>query len=356
VESLSIVMVAPPYFDLPPAGYGGIEAVVADLTDGLTTAGHKVTLVGAGRNGTMGELIPVWPTTIADRLGDPSVETEIALLTRRAVQKLIARRAVDVVHDHTFSGPLNAAIYADMGVPTVVTAHGPAHEGNRRFYRALGTDVGLISISQQQRRLAPELNWVGTVYNGLRPGDWPYAESKQDYALFLGRYHPTKGAHLAIEAAHRAGLPLIMAGKRFESSEEKYFEEVIKPMLGPDDVAMGIADAAQKRELLVNARCLLFPVIWQEPFGMVMIESMVCGTPVVALRCGSVAEVVEPGVTGLICEDPEELPQALHDVTSIDPAACRRRVAELFSAKAMAHGYAQVYQQAVESSLRLSLV
>ncbi|WP_290856611.1 glycosyltransferase family 4 protein [Hamadaea sp.] len=356
MESLSIVMVAPPYFDLPPAGYGGIEAVVADLTDGLMAAGHKVTLVGAGRNGTLGELVPVWPGTLGDRLGDPAVEVEIALMTRRAVQKLIARRAVDVVHDHTFSGPLNGAIYADLGIPALTTVHGPAHEQNRRFYRALGTDVGLISISNQQRRLAPELNWVGTVYNGLRPNDWPYAERKQDYALFLGRYHPTKGAHLAIEAAHRAGLPLIMAGKKMEAVEKEYFEEVIEPMLGPDDVAMGVADAGQKRELLVNARCLLFPITWQEPFGMVMIESMVCGTPVVALRSGSVPEVVEHGVTGLICEDPEELPQALHDVTRIDPAACRRRVAELFSAKAMARGYAQVYQQAVESAGRLALV
>jgi glycosyltransferase involved in cell wall biosynthesis len=346
-------MVAPPYFDLPPAGYGGIEAVVADLTDGLMAAGHKVTLVGAGRNGTMADLVSVWPTTITDRLGEPSVEVEIAMLTRRAVQRLIARRAVDVVHDHTFSGPLNGAFYSGLGVPTLVTVHGPAHEANRRFYRALGTDVGLISISNQQRRLAPELNWVGTVYNGLRPGDWPYSETKQDYALFLGRYHPTKGAHLAIEAAHRAGLPLILAGKRLEACEKKYFEEVIKPMLGPNDMAMGIADAAQKRELLINARCLLFPVIWEEPFGMVMIESMVCGTPVVALRSGAVAEVVEDGVSGLVLDDPDELAQALHDVTRIDPAACRRRVSEHFSAKTMARGYAQVYQEAVEASSRL---
>ncbi|NUT37561.1 MAG: glycosyltransferase family 4 protein [Hamadaea sp.] len=347
-------MVAPPYFDIPPAGYGGVEAVVADLTDGLIAAGHTVTLIGAGRNGTQAEMVSVWPGSVADRLGDPSIEVENALLTRRAVERLIALRGVDVVHDHTYGGPLNAMVYRDLGVPTVITAHGPVHNEGRVYYRALGTDVKLISISRNQRRLAPELNWISTVYNGLRPQDWPYAESKQDYALFLGRYHPNKGAHLAVEAAHKAGLPLIMAGKRAEPIERQYFEEVIKPMLGPDDVAMGIADAVQKRELLVNARCLLFPVLWEEPFGMVMIESMVCGTPVVALRSGSVAEVVENGVTGVVCDDPDDLPQALHDVTAVDPAACRRRVTELFSAKTMARGYAEAYQLAARSRSRLA--
>jgi glycosyltransferase involved in cell wall biosynthesis len=349
VNALNVVMVVPPYFDLPPKGYGGVEAVVADLSDGLVAAGHKVTLVGAGENETMAEMVQVWPGAIADRLGDPYAEIMHALLTRRAVQDLIASDQVDVVHDHTFGGPLNARLYRDLGVPVVVTVHGPVQDDPRHYYRALGTDVDFIAISDQQRHLAPELNWLSTVHNGLRPNDWPFSDRKGDYALFLGRYDPSKGVHLALEAAHAAGVRLVMAGKRSEPAEQEYFEEQIRPMLGPGDEAMGIADAQFKRELLRNARCLLFPVIWEEPFGMVMIEAMVCGTPVVALRSGAVSEVVEHGVTGLICDDPLELPQALRDVTQMDPATCRRRVTELFSAEAMSRGYAQAYHQAIQA-------
>lgn len=351
---LSVVMVTPPYFDLPPAAYGGVEAVVADLVDGLITAGHKVTLVGAGgHNGTMAEMVPVWPKTIPERLGDPEVEATHAMLTRRAVERLIATRDVDVIHDHTFSGPLNAAAYALKGVPTVVTTHGPVHEKHRRYYRDLRFDAGLVSISRAQRMLAPELNWAGTVYNGLSPAEWPYQAAKQDYVLFLGRYHPTKGAHLAVLAAHEAGLPIILAGKRQEKAEWDYFEDVVQPLLRPGDEAMDIAGAALKRELMANARCLVFPVQWQEPFGMVMIESMVCGTPVVALRNGSVPEVVESGVTGFVCDEPSELAPAIDASTALDPAACRKRVVENFDVAAMVRGYTRVYDRAYNGGAAL---
>jgi glycosyltransferase involved in cell wall biosynthesis len=166
--------------------------------------------------------------------------------------------------------------------------------------------------------------------------------------LFLGRYNPTKGAHLAVQAAHDAGLPIVLAGKREEPIEHKYFENVVVPLLAEGDQAMDVADATLKRELLANARCLLFPVQWQEPFGMVMIEAMVCGTPVVALRNGSVAEIVESGVTGIVCDDPSQLAAALDDVRRIDPAACRRRVVERFDVTAMVRGYVRAYRHAAD--------
>ena len=351
-RSLSVVMVVPPYFDLPPSGYGGVEAVVADLVDGLVAAGHKVTLVGADcRNATMAELVPVWPKALGDRIGDPEVEVAHAMLTRRAVEHLIAVRDVDVVHDHSFGGPLNAHAYARLGVPTVVTTHGVVHEHNRRYYRGLGRDAGLVSISLRQRALAPELNWLTTVYNGLRPADWPFRSTKQDYALFLGRYHPNKGAHLAVLAAHEAGLPIILAGKKLERAEREYYDDVVIPLLRPGDEAMEVADATLKRQLLVNARCLLFPVRWQEPFGMVMIEAMACGTPVVALDSGSVREVVDSSVTGIVCDRPSELAGAIRRLDTIDPAACRRRVVELFDVTAMTQGYADAYQLATRKAV-----
>jgi glycosyltransferase involved in cell wall biosynthesis len=355
-RSLSVVMVVPPYFDLPPKGYGGVEAVVADLVDGLVAGGHKVTLVGADcHNNTMAELVPVWPRPLGDRIGDPEVEVAHAMVTRRAVEHLIAVRDVDIVHDHSFGGPLNGHAYARLGVPTVATTHGVVHTHNRRYYRGLGEDVGLISISLKQRALAPELNWLTTVYNGLRPADWPFRSAKQDYAVFLGRYDPTKGAHLAVIAAHEAGLPIIMAGKKISRVEQEYYEDVVVPLLGPGDEAMDIADATLKRELMLNARCMIFPVRWEEPFGMVMIESMVCGTPVVALNSGSVPEVIEHGVTGFVCEQPSDLADAIRLVGHLDPAACRRRVVENFDVSAMSQGYTDAYQLAIRKAATVSV-
>ncbi len=319
---------------------------MADLADGLVDRGEDVTLIGAGKNGTKARLRTVWDSTIPERLGEAYPEVMHAMLTRRAIEDLAAAREIDVVHDHTFSGPLNAAVYAQMGLPTVVTVHGPLNTDLRRYYRSLGNDVSLVAISERQRNLSPELNWISTVHNCLRPAAWPFAGRKDDYALFLGRFHPDKGVHLAVQAAHEANIPLILAGKCNEPLEKRYFAEQVEPLLGPNDKVLGIADATLKRKLLVNARCMLFPVQWEEPFGMVMIEAMVCGTPVVALRGGAVPEVVVDGVTGFIRERPEELPAAIQAIGDIDPVACRNHVERNFSAPRMAAGYAAAYRLA----------
>jgi glycosyltransferase involved in cell wall biosynthesis len=339
-----VALVVPPYFDVPPAAYGGVEAVVADLADGLVDAGHQVYLIGAGRPGTGATFVPVWEHTVPDRLGEPYPEIMHALSVRRAVQRLAAEHGLDVVHEHTFAGPLNAPVYARLGLPTVVTVHGPVDGDLHRFYSELGPDVSLVAISHRQRALAAELNWVGTVHNALRLETWPYRTEKERYALFLGRFHPDKAPHLALDAAHAAGLPLILAGKCAEPLERQYFEREVRPRLTDTDRVFGVADATAKRDLLSRARCLLFPVQWEEPFGMVMIEAMACGTPVVALRAGAVPEVVEHGVTGLVCDTVAELPRALAQATAIDPAACRAHVAARFSAQEMAHGYELAYR------------
>ena len=344
-----MAIVVPPYFDVPPAGYGGVEAVVADLADGLVDEGHQVYLIGAGKPGTKAELVAVWNRTVPEQLGAPYPEIMHALAARRAVQRLAIDGGLDVVHEHTFAGPLNAPIYAGLGLATVVTVHGPIDGGMHRFYSGLGTDVHLVAISHRQRILATELNWIATVHNALSLDSWPFRTDKEDFALFLGRFHPDKAPHVALDAAHAAGLPLVLAGKCAEPLEKEYFEREVAPRLTATDRVFGVADAAAKRDLLSRARCLLFPVQWEEPFGMVMIEAMACGTPVVALRAGAVPEVVEPGVTGLVCAKPDELPAALREVVRIDPAACRARVAREFSAEEMARGYAQAYWDALEA-------
>jgi glycosyltransferase involved in cell wall biosynthesis len=344
---LRVALVAPPYFDVPPAAYGGIEAVVADLADALVGHGHQVHLIGAGKHGTAATFVPVWDQIVPDLLGEPYPEVMHAIATRRAVQRLAEDVGLDVVHDNTLSGPLNAASYAQLGLPTVATVHGPVNDEMFRYYRELGTDVSLVAISHRQRTLAAELNWVGTVHNALRLETWPYQAEKEDFALFLGRFHPDKAPHLVLDAAHAAGLPTVLAGKCAEPIEKQYFDREVRPRLTERDRLFGVADAAAKRDLLSRARCLLFPVQWEEPFGMVMIEAMACGTPVVALRYGAVPEVVQHGVTGLICDTPDELPAALSEVTRIDPAACRKHVAEEFSARELARGYERAYWTAL---------
>ena len=351
VGRLRIVLVAPPYFDVPPTGYGGVEAVVADLADALVARGHQVTLLGAGSAGTAARFVPLWDRTLPDRLGQPYPEVMNALKVRRAVACIAAADGIDIVHDHTFAGPLNAPAYRGLGITTVVTVHGPIDDDLYPYYRELGDEVGLIAISDRQRELAPDLNWVGRVHNALRVQDWPFRADKQDYALFLGRFAPYKGAHLAVRAAHEAGIPLVLAGKCDEPAEKAYFEQQVRPLLTDRDHFFGPADALSKRKLLAGARCLLFPVLWEEPFGMVMIEAMACGTPVVALRAGAVPEVVIDGVTGLIRDRPAELPAAIERSASLDPAACRRHVAANFGVTQFGSGYEQIYQQAAPAGI-----
>jgi glycosyltransferase involved in cell wall biosynthesis len=351
-QPLRVALVVPPYFDVPPKAYGGVESVVADLADALVARGHRVTLFGAGENGTSARLVRVWPKPIPERLGEPFPEVVHAILCRRAVERLARDEGLDVVHDHTFAGPLNAPAYAALGLPTVVTMHGPVDEDLHQFYGTLGSDIDLVAISERQRQLAPDLPWAGMVHNALPVDTFPYERDKGDYAVFLGRFHPDKAPHLALEAAHAAGLRLVLAGKCAEPREEEYFDREVRPRLTDRDVVHGEADADEKRRLLAGARCLLFPIQWEEPFGMVMIESMACGTPVVALRGGAVDEIVEDGVTGYVCDDLSELPAALLRLDRIDPAACRRTVAEHFNIDSLGAGYEAVYRTVLAARRR----
>jgi glycosyltransferase involved in cell wall biosynthesis len=304
-----------------------------------------VTVLGAGKPGTAARFVPLWDRTIPERLGEPYPEVMHALKVRSAVARIAATDGVDIVHDHTFAGVLNAAAYSGLGLPMVATVHGPIDEDLYPYYREVGDDVALVAISDRQRELAPDLNWVGRVHNALRVEDWPFRPDKGDYALFLGRMAPYKGAHLAVQAAHEAGIPLVLAVKCNEPPEKAYFDERVRPLLSDSDHVFGEVDAVSKRQLLAGARCLLFPIQWEEPFGIVTIEAMACGTPVVALRGGAVAEVVLDGVTGLICECPAELPSAIERARSLDPHACRRHVAANFDVGQLGSGYEQVYER-----------
>lgn len=340
-RQLHIAMVAPPYFDVPPTAYGGIETVVADLVDALVLRGHKVTLIGAGRHATRAQrFITTYDVGPADRLGEPMPE----IVHAAKVAAILDTLDVDVIHDHTMAGPLMAR---GRLTPTVVTAHGPVHGDPGEFYRALGDTIQLVGISDAQRAMAPDLPWSACVHNAIRAESFPFRPEKEDYALFLGRFHPEKAPHLAIDAARAAGLPVVLAGKCSEPVERSYYTREIEPRIDNDVTIYGIADAMAKRRLLSRATCMLFPITWEEPFGLVVIEAMACGTPVVALRRGAVPELVIDGLTGVVVDQPGELPEAIAQARHIDPVACRKHVEASFTVEVMAAGYEAVYRQAL---------
>jgi glycosyltransferase involved in cell wall biosynthesis len=333
---LRVAQILPPWFEVPPPAYGGIEALVADLTDGLVARGHEVVVVGSGINGTTARFLRTYEVPPSNRVGEALPEVLQAAWTSQYVEEL----PLDVVHDHSLAGPLTAG---SRRTPTVVTTHGPCDGEMASYYGHLHGNVHLIAISDAQRRLAPELNWAGRVYNAIKVTTYPFEPHKQDYVLFIGRFAREKGAHLAIDAARDAGRRIILAGKLREPCEREYFEAEIRPRLGRNAEYVGEADADQKRRLYCGARCVVFPIAWEEPFGLVMIEAMACGTPVVALRRGSVPEVVLDGVTGFIREHPAELGRAIDAAGRLSPEACRRHVSRHFDLPAMVSGYEDLY-------------
>jgi glycosyltransferase involved in cell wall biosynthesis len=338
---LHVAMVAPPYFPVPPDGYGGVEAVVAELVDALGQRGHRVTLIAAGAPGTTAaEFLQVTPEASSARLGEALPEVLHAARTWRLLQG----HPAELVHDHTLAG----ALLADgRDVPTLVTAHGPVSGDLGQVYAELGDAVSLVALSDHQRSTAPHLPWVATVPNAVQVETFPYREDKDDYALFLGRFHPEKAPHVAIDAARGAGVRLLMAGKCSEPLEREYFRTEVEPRLGPGVELLGVADAARKRDLLSRARCLLFPIVWDEPFGLVMVEALACGTPVVAMREGAVPEVVRDGVTGVVVDKESDLVEAIHASAALSSAACRQDALDRFDTSLMASAYEQVYRDLV---------
>jgi glycosyltransferase involved in cell wall biosynthesis len=341
MSDVRIAMVAPPWYEVPPTSYGGIETMVADLVDQLAHRGHEITLIGAGRDLTAAaRFVPVFDAPPSSRLGEALPE----ILFAATVGQLLGSLEIDLVHDHSLAGPLLAR---GRSVPTVVTMHGPVSGDHGEIMARLGTSVHVVALSDAQRVDRPDLNWVGTVHNAIDVDAFPYAEHKDEFVLWMGRFSPDKGPELAVDAARAAGLPIVLAGKCSEPSEQEFFDAEIAPRLGEGVTYIGEADGQAKRELCARARALVFPIQWDEPFGMVMLEAMACGTPVVATRRGSVPEIVQDGDNGIVLDADagiEDIAQALHAAVGIDPRRCRMSVCERFTPELMADGYERVYQ------------
>jgi glycosyltransferase involved in cell wall biosynthesis len=340
LSKLRIAVVAPPWFEIPPLGYGGIEAVCELLVEGLIKQGHEVTLIAAGSDETSGTFLRTFAAPPSERLGQSGPEVLHAALSARHLVDL----DVDVVHDHSFAGPLAAR---GRSIPTVITAHGPVTGEMGDYYQALNDVTHLVAISDAQQRIAPHLEWTATVHNGIPVAEYPFQSKKEDYAVFLGRMSPEKAPHLAIDACRDAGVKLVIAAKCTEAEEFAYFEAEIRPRLDIDVHYAGEVKGLKKKQLLASARCLVFPIQWDEPFGMVMVESLACGTPVVALNRGSVPEIVTDGVSGFICESEDDLPESIKRSDVLSPLDCRE-AAEGFDAERMVAGYVDVYRRLLE--------
>lgn len=334
---MRIAMVAPPFYEIPPRGYGGIEAVLALLVDGLVDRGHDVTLIAAGQPGTKARMITTFDEPQAERLGRPEPELLHAARVAGHLQDLDP----EIVHDHSAVGP---AFARDRSYPTVITSHGPATGDWGDYLAAGGDDLHLVAISQAQVRLSPDLPWKQVVHNAIDVASVPVRTEKDDYLVWLGRLSPDKAPHLAIDIAAEAGQRIVLAGKCSEPDEKAYFDEYVRPRIGPGVEYVDELSVEDKYALLGGARAFVFPLQWEEPFGMVLIEAMACGTPVLSLDRGAVPEVVVDGVTGFVRHEAGDLVAALERVGEIDPAACRRHVEEHFAPEQMVAGYEEVYR------------
>ena len=334
---IHVALVAPPWYEVPPEGYGGIEQVVGALADGLTARGHTVFLLAAGDDRTDATLIRTFDEP--QDIGAPDAGT-ITLVHAARAAEVLDDLDVDIVHDHTTAGPLLAR---SRSAPTVVTVHGPVDEAHAAYYQE--TDVSLVAISESQRRSTPELAWVATVHNAVDVETYPFQAEKGDGFLFLGRFSPDKGVEEAIQLARATGRRLSIAAKCEDPEEKDYYERVIRPQLDDRIRYLGAVEGDEKLELLRSARALLFPIQWEEPFGMVMIEAMACGTPVLATDRGSVPEVVVDGVTGFVRRDVEQLIEAAERLDDIDPGACREHVRDRFDVMKMCAGYEAAYRR-----------
>jgi glycosyltransferase involved in cell wall biosynthesis len=344
---LRILQIAPPWFSIPPVGYGGTEAVVSLLTEGLVAAGHYVELVASGGTVTRARLRIVYRHPPTERLGD--VGTELA----HVLEALAGAGDVDLIHDH--SGLLGAALGASVaadGPPVLHTLHGAWTDTTRRVYRHLADRIGLVAISQDQAQRRPAgLPIAGVVHNAIDLRAHPYAAtSPGEHLAWVGRATPDKGPLEAIEVARRLGRRLVLCIKVNEAEEHVYFREVLEPALVGADVEVRFdAHLAVKVGVLQRARCLLFPIRWAEPFGLVMVEAMSCGTPVVGFANGAAPEVVRDGETGYLVPDGDldALADAVEAVGAIDRRACRDHVEAAFSPERLVRDHLALYERVV---------
>jgi glycosyltransferase involved in cell wall biosynthesis len=338
---MRIAQVAPLWERVPPPAYGGIELVVSLLTDELVRRGHEVTLFASGDSLSLAKIESVHPRAL--RL-DPTVKEHPIYEMLQLSHVYEQAGNFDIIHSHM---GCSALAYAKLvKTPTVHTLHGVFTSDNEKAYTH-ARHQPYVSISNAQREPRLGLNCVSTVYNGIDVDSYKFYAQPQEppYLAFLGRLSPEKGPHLAIEIAKRTGWRLKMAGK-IDVVDREFYEQELAPQIDGKQIEyLGEANHVQKNTLMGNAAATLFPITWREPFGLVMVESMASGTPVIGMQLGSAPEVIAHGKTGFLCDTVDECVAALARIETIDRAACRQHVQNKFSVQKMADGYEAVYRQ-----------
>nr|WP_315024265.1 glycosyltransferase family 4 protein [Brevundimonas diminuta] len=337
---MKIAQVTPLYEAVPPRLYGGTERVVAHLTDALVELGHDVTLFASAEARTRARLIPVRDQAI--RLDPAALKSDLAAHMAQLAEVLDRADRFDVIHFHT--DMIHFPFFEGWADKTVTTLHGRLDLKDLAPIYARWTEYGLVSISDDQRRPLPHANWRATVHHGM-PGDlYRFSPRSEGYLAFLGRISPEKRPDRAIEIATRLNKPLKIAAK-IDAADHAYWETKIEPLVRGNPLVefVGEIGDAEKSAFLGGAEALLFPIDWPEPFGLVMIEAMACGTPVVAFACGSTPEIIEDGATGFLVATMEEAVAAAAQAHRLDREAIRARFDLRFSATAMARRYLDVY-------------
>ena len=342
---MRIGLIAPPWLPVPPLAYGGLEAVVDRLARGLVDAGHEV-LLAAPANSTC-------PVELVEGLTEVSPDAPITGDTITELDHVAraysAMSGMDVIHDHTIAGPLYR--HRPVGVPVVTTNHGPFEPRPNFLFGCMQSDTAVVAISRHQASTAKGVRIERVIHNGLDVDDVPVGPGGT-YAAFLGRMCEDKGPRQAIEVARLAGVPLKIAAKMREDAEFRFFESEVEPLLGGDVEYVGELDETGKYQLLGSACALLNPIQWAEPFGLVMIEALACGTPVVATSAGSVPEIVDDSRTGFIRDDAQGLAEGLRRAGDLDRSVCRGVAETRFSTAQMVANYVELYSQLVHRNAK----
>jgi glycosyltransferase involved in cell wall biosynthesis len=337
---MKILQIAPLWESVPPPAYGGTEAVVHSLVEELVRQGHEVTLWASGDSRTSAHLESCFPTSLRTTDG---LEFKNVYSWQHAALSLKNAGEYDIIHNHNGEETM-ALSHLVPHVPMLTTMHCLITPDTQFIWDRYEGFFNCISWSQRKlMRPVAEGTFAGIVYNGIDVFSFPFQKEKDGHLLFLARMSPEKGPKLAIEVARAAGRRLVMAGK-VDDVDRAYYERAVKPLIdGDQTVFVGEADAQTKRDLFRNASCVIMPIGWDEPFGLVMAEALACGTPVIVFNRGAASEIVKHGETGFVVENIGEMIQAIDRLHTIDPYYCRRDVAERFDASVMARRYLEMY-------------
>lgn len=344
IEALKIGILAPPWASVPPAAYGGTEAVLSDLVVGLAAAGQEVILYATGDSTAPVPLVRAGTPATWDRVGHGVVELP------HVMEGYEALTGCDIIHDHTLLGPAWALASGHDRV--VTTSHGPLGGELSAIYQRYAKRIPVIAISHDQAQRAPEVMVDRVIHHGLDPATYPVGSGEGGFLLFLGRMTADKGVRQAVLAARSAGRRLIVAAKCREEPEREYFHDQIEPLLGDTVEFVGEVGGQDKLKLLGSASALLNPIQWPEPFGLVMIEALACGTPVIACPIGAAPEIVDNGVTGYLCSDSDALARAIDNCDQLSRHGCREAVVERFSTHRMVDDHLALYRELVSDDVR----